>query len=215
MEKPASKTQKWRALCWAYKRKEERRHCLWQAFSHLVSSAVSCEESLRLELCFSVWCLSELRVLSFLTLAGSVTKQKNHFPARAACITLPALLLLPASCRTYSATAASRGQHQLCPQWLSDLHPAQESWGTSFFKLQAALCTLGISLSINASEVYLALCLPILHSPRARGRHDIQFTVQWLNNITIFISTPKLPTGGFRKPVKQAVRLTKDHAAAV
>lgn len=56
-----------------------------QSFGQL--SCVLWGKSVRLELCFSGWCLSELRVLSFLTLVGSITKQKNHFPSRAACVT--------------------------------------------------------------------------------------------------------------------------------
>lgn len=128
-------------------------------------------------------------MLSFLTLAGSISKQKNHFPTRAACITLAAFL---------------SSLHPAAPTQLP--LPPEVSTSSQF-------CPHGISLSINTSEVYLALCLPIL--PRARGGHDIQFMVQWLNNITIFISIQKLATVGFPKSVKQAVRLTKDHAAAV
>lgn len=77
-----------RELCAGFargKRKEERKTSPLgsiQSFGQL--SRILWGKSGRLELCFSGWCLSEFRVVSCLTLGGSITKQKNHFLARAA-----------------------------------------------------------------------------------------------------------------------------------
>lgn len=143
-------------------------------------------------------------MLSFPIFAGPLMKQKNHFPARAAHIILPACpsgraCLLP----DLLSTAASKGQHQHPDLFLGTFCPPQCSEELENLFL-TALCTVGISLSINTSEVYLTFCLLVLNSAVARGRHYIRFTVQQLNSIIIFTRIQKLTTVGFPKSAKQA-----------